>query len=602
MAEATGIDFAILKEWENGLKELDIEKINRALAAGLSPSTYVRGKHPLHEILGVALTNVIAQDQLREIFKQVSAVKAITSDTFQKKSDIIDALVSHGLSLTEPLKNAGQSLIDSILFGGDATLAAKLVYEAIKQTIAAGQPAYEFTLDRVIAAAKLEGDEGPLDVSAKRSNFLNILDRLDEVHDHVRAVLENPANDKDRAFFKKHAGKVTFWQNDFEYPDDDTLDAMFPVDAEEYKKAEEELEDMWGSERSSKSGMGAGQKRKDDEDSKADETKIVILEKEDPDAILAEIGTYTGWEDFKDNMEAMVDRVEYDKVLQARGMPTDVQNYHTAFLGPPGTGKTTKAFIKVRLLHALDMVGPRYAQLSRADVTSHFFGATDGKVQDILDKVDTLFIDEAYALVGGSSGGHQDYGQQAINTIVAAMGNRKDNFTLFVAGYKGPMLEFIASNEGLSSRIKVIEESPSFTGEELKTILESNLATQKHILAEGALEAFSKGIEDERESRKEYFGNARVIVTITQAIPDQIASRLRKEYGRENFAKVSDEELKTITVADVEAALKVMRASEDKKAVPFGFVASQDENKVQDQKPEQNTRLRPVAAKVRQGM
>ena len=602
MAEATGIDFAILKEWENGLKELDIEKINKALAAGLAPSTYVRGKHPLHEILGVTLPNVIAQDQLREIFKQVSAVKAITSDTFQKKSDIIDALVSHGLSLTEPLKNAHQSLIDSLLFGGDATLAAKLVYEAIKQTIAAGQPVYEFTLDRVIAAAKLEEDEGPLDVTAKRNSFLNILNRLDEVYNHVRAVLENPANSKDRAFFKKHAGKVAFWQNDFEYPDDDTLDAMFPVDAEEYKKAEAELEDVWGSEQERKSGMGGKQKPKDKEDSTFDETKIVILEKEDPEAILAEIDGYTGWDDFKDDMESLYDRVEYDKLLAERELPTDVQNFHTAFMGPSGTGKTTKALFKARLLHSLGMVGPRYAPLSRADVTSHFFGATDGKVQDIIDKVDMLFIDEAYALVAGSSGGTQDYGQQAINTIVAAMGSRKDNFTLFVAGYKGPMLEFIASNEGLSSRIKVIDESESFTTPELETILKSNLEAQQHILAPGTREAFLKGIEEERELRKEYFGNARVIVTITQAIPNQIARRLRKQYGRENLAKVSDEELKTITVADVEAALKVMRASEDKKAVPFGFVASQDADEVREQKPEQNARLRPVAAKVKQGM
>lgn len=547
MSETKTTNFEALQNWKDGISEKNIDKIKAAIESGVSVTTTVNGKHPLF----ILLENKDGRHQNR--------ANGYTPGT----EKIIDLMVENGLDLLGPVEGMRGNLINNIVFWVDSIMASKLTFEAIKQSLNKGE-SFKFDTDRIFEMnAPVEGDA--IINWENKEKYCNMMSILKEVHEYTAMALKFPLNKDDDLKAKASEEQLKYWMDSFEVPSEEFIEESYPVTYDEYDDA------MQAADReNAKQSMLLHQEVAKEANASAEDEEalanIVMLEKEDPQDILKELDQYVGLEDFKKSMKSMIFRVQFDKACAKKGMPVDTQNYHTAFLGNPGTGKTTCSRIKARLLYALDMTGPRYAELSRDKIVGNYLGQTENKLKEILENVDTVFIDEAYALADGSNDDGKDYGRVALNTIVAKLGNEKDAITLFVAGYPKPMKGFIETNEGLQSRIKSFESMPDYTIAELDEILERNLDKRGYKMDADAKEALCAALEKQKTTNAKHFGNAREIVNIVQDIPNHMARRLSEE-SNGNLDKFNAAALSRITLSDVQDALK-NRKMPDAAAMP----------------------------------
>ncbi len=143
------------------------------------------------------------------------------------------------------------------------------------------------------------------------------------------------------------------------------------------------------------------------------------------------------------------------------------------FYGPSGTGKTTVARILAGLLHELGLLtGSEILEVGRADLVARYVGQTADKVREVFKKARgrLLFIDEAYSLVDGERG---EFGDEAINTIVQEMENRREETVVVFAGYPEEMDAFFAQNPGLRSRVPFRIRFADYSAAELLQIAEA---------------------------------------------------------------------------------------------------------------------------------
>ncbi len=140
------------------------------------------------------------------------------------------------------------------------------------------------------------------------------------------------------------------------------------------------------------------------------------------------------------------------KLRRAHDLPTTDMSLHMVFTGNPGTGKTMMARMMARIYRSLDILSKgQLVEVDRSGLVAGYVGQTALKTQKVIEKAmgGVLFIDEAYALNGKSE---NDFGQEAIDTILKAMEDHRDDLVVIVAGYTDLMEKFIHSNPGLESR------------------------------------------------------------------------------------------------------------------------------------------------------
>lgn len=145
---------------------------------------------------------------------------------------------------------------------------------------------------------------------------------------------------------------------------------------------------------------------------------------------------------------------------------------HLAFLGNPGTAKTTVARLFARILKKKGIIKKEdILEVSRKNLVAKFVGHTAPLVASVFEKAKggVLFIDEAYALVDDRRGSFSD---EAVNEIIAQMENHRDDVIVIFAGYTDKMKEFFNLNEGFRSRISYILEFEDYTSDELLQIFE----------------------------------------------------------------------------------------------------------------------------------
>ncbi len=258
----------------------------------------------------------------------------------------------------------------------------------------------------------------------------------------------------------------------------------------------------------------------------------------------AELDSYIGLAEIKKEVGNLINMATVFKRRQEAGLPTTDFSLHMVFTGNPGTGKTMIARLMARIYRSLGILSKgQLVEVDRSGLVAGYVGQTAIKTQQQIQKAlgGVLFIDEAYALNGKSE---NDFGQEAIDTLLKAMEDHRDDLVVIVAGYDALMEQFIHSNPGLESRFNRYLHFADYTTDEMVGIFKLQCKKGSYRLADG-VEAEIREFIDEENDDGITFGNARGVRNIFEDVLTEQANRLA---ALDEFTK---EDLMTITQADV---------------------------------------------------
>ena len=278
--------------------------------------------------------------------------------------------------------------------------------------------------------------------------------------------------------------------------------------------------------------------------------------KESVDVCLKELDALTGLKSVKDEIKRLVSFLDIQRQREQHQLPAAQLNHHMVFTGSPGTGKTTVARLVARIYRALGILKKGHlVETDRSGLVGQYIGHTEVKTNGIVDKAldGLLFIDEAYSLVKDSE---NDFGHEAIDTLVKRMEDDRHRLIVIVAGYEQEMKQFLLANPGLQSRFNTFIPFEDYQPKELAHIFQQ-LCQKNHYLLEKstvgsdgqALESiFAKAIT----SAKESFGNARYARNLFEASLRYQAFRLSQQHQKDPTQSLSKEELMTLTITDLQ--------------------------------------------------
>ena len=239
---------------------------------------------------------------------------------------------------------------------------------------------------------------------------------------------------------------------------------------------------------------------------------------------LAELNELVGLAAVKNEVQTLSNLIKVQAARRAQGLSVAAMSHHLVFLGPPGTGKTTVARIVGRIYQALGLLRKGHVvEAAREDLVAEYVGQTAVKTSALIDRAldGVLFIDEAYTLTSGTT---NDFGPEAVATLLKRMEDDRARLVVIVAGYEIEMRQFLDANPGLDSRFGRRISFPSYTDEELAVIVSTTFASQQYELTADAREKVRNAISHgERGPR---FGNARAARNFVEAAIGNQANRL----------------------------------------------------------------------------
>ncbi len=295
--------------------------------------------------------------------------------------------------------------------------------------------------------------------------------------------------------------------------------------------------DFWGTpvanvgKSDSPASPGAGEAKKDQPPTADGKEKEPEVREEDfpPEKIedlKAELDSYIGLEAIKEEVRNLINMVQVYKLRREHDLPTTDMSLHMVFTGNPGTGKTMIARMMARIYRSLGILSKgQLVEVDRSGLVAGYVGQTAIKTSKVIEKAmgGVLFIDEAYALNGRSE---NDFGQEAIDTLLKAMEDHRDDLVVIVAGYDEPMEKFISSNPGLQSRFNKYMYFPDYNGEELMAMFRSRCKKNGYVLTEEADEFALALFCDMYENRDDNFGNGRDVRNRFEDVVSRQANRL----------------------------------------------------------------------------
>lgn len=289
----------------------------------------------------------------------------------------------------------------------------------------------------------------------------------------------------------------------------------------------------------------------------SDETPVAEVSEQPPENIedlKAELNELIGLEGIKREVNNLINMVTVHNLRKQNGLKTVDMSLHMVFSGNPGTGKTMIARLMARIYRSLGVLSKgQLVEVDRSSLVAGYIGQTATKTSEVIEKAKggVLFIDEAYTLSSGK--GENDFGQEAIDTLLKAMEDNREDLIVIVAGYDGLMDEFIHSNPGLESRFNRYLHFDDYNVDEMMSILELQLKKGQYVLDDSARIAVRDYIELSNTGSIA-FGNARGVRNIFERLLVAQANRLSAA------TDLTKEALMTLTEEDVKAA----RESDDK--------------------------------------
>lgn len=264
---------------------------------------------------------------------------------------------------------------------------------------------------------------------------------------------------------------------------------------------------------------------------------------------LDELNSLVGLQQVKKEVTSLINLLKVQKLRRENGLPDLLFSRHLVFVGNPGTGKTTVARLIASIYHELGVLSKgQLVEVDRSGLVGGYVGQTAIKTQEVIQKAlgGVLFIDEAYTLAKDNS--FNDYGQEAIDTILKAMEDHRDDLVVIVAGYPGLMERFINSNPGLKSRFNRYITFEDYTHSELLEIFESMCKksgyTTDYTVDHYVLEYFT----NKYNHRDDFFANGREVRNFFERAAVNQANRLAIAYG------ISGDDIAMLTLEDVEQA------------------------------------------------
>ena len=285
---------------------------------------------------------------------------------------------------------------------------------------------------------------------------------------------------------------------------------------------------------------------------------------EDIKDLKAELDSYIGLKEIKKEVNNLINMATVFKRRQEAGLPTTDFSLHMVFTGNPGTGKTMIARLMARIYRSLGILSKgQLVEVDRSGLVAGYVGQTAIKTQQQIQKAlgGVLFIDEAYALNGRSE---NDFGQEAIDTVLKAMEDNRDDLVVIVAGYDELMDRFIHSNPGLESRFNRYLHFDDYTTDEMVDIFKLQCRKGSYTLEEGAEEEVREFIDEANDAGGITFGNARGVRNLFEQILTEQANRLAAmdEFTKEDLMTIKQEDVWHARGMDYDAPLPVAEEEE----------------------------------------
>ena len=274
-----------------------------------------------------------------------------------------------------------------------------------------------------------------------------------------------------------------------------------------------------------------------------------------------------GMESVKTDLRKRLDFLVVNRRREKRGLKADVHRMHMAFLGNPGTGKTTVARLFGELLNDMGLLPTtKFIETDRSGLIGQHVGHSEIKTLEQIDAADggVLFIDEAYALDDGY-GDQLGFGHEATSVLVKQMEDRRERLVVILAGYTEPTTKYISMNPGMKSRIPTFINFPDYSIDELHQIAVRIATNRDLVLSDGSIDRIVDAVSSEKSA--DGFGNARAIENMLEGAQ---RNSINRTSSLGNLA--TEREIKTILPEDIPTVVPQVKKQ-------FGFSPSSNNRK-----------------------